>query len=333
MMTPSQITWQAHGSPRVESCSDAHGLCYLCGGTVTRGAEVDRWMGSNFTDQTRARFPCGAFVCEACVYITSRVSPVLGRDAKEGKKFGGCFRNYSHCADERGYFNASKGEKPKLREFFAREHQGAWFCSVAESGQKHVLPFAQLNGPGRAGVALLDDSVIQIPEDVSLIDEMMVLLTAGATKETIESGSYNEGAWRRCEEAIRAFERKRATERGSGWFTLALWLAQRDEEEVQARLEVERVAKEEKHGSSGRKGTARRNRERPGGTKRGVHTDVGAPAAEALAEVRAEIAPEPERSVIDRPVAREDARRTRNHEHEQLVLFGAGESGPMPRHE
>lgn len=329
--SPAQITWRAHGSPTSDGCVAAEGRCYLCGGTVLRGVKVEAWMGGNFTDQARAACPPASHVCEACVYITSRVSPVLGRPPKEGKEFGGNFRNYSHMGDERGYLNASKGEKGAIRDFLARDHGGVWFASIADSGQKHVLPFARLNGPGRAGVALLDDMLVSVPNEMSLVADMTRLLTAGATKETIESGSYNDGAWRRCEDAIRDFERRRSAERGSGWFLLALWLAQRDEEEVQSRLDVERTEKERKHGSRSRTGAASGDRQRAGGAKRRVHTDVGAPAAKALAEVRAAPTPEPERGLVDRAVARKDPRVARDHQHEQLALFGAGEPGPLPR--
>ena len=151
-------------------------------------------MGTNFTSQTLCRAPSSGWVCEACAYITSRTSPVIGRDAKEGKKFGGSFRNYSHLWDERGYVNASKGEKPAIREFLARDHRAPWFAALADSGQKHVLPFSVLNGPGRGGVVLFDEVRVPIPADQSLVDECTALLTAGATKEELECGDYSARA-------------------------------------------------------------------------------------------------------------------------------------------
>ena len=103
------------------------------------------------------------------MFICSRTSPVPGRPAKEGKKFGGNFRNYTHLWDERGYANASKGEKPVIREFLARNHAGPWFAAIADSGQKHVLPFARLNGPGRPGIVLLDELVVRVLPDAYLV--------------------------------------------------------------------------------------------------------------------------------------------------------------------
>jgi hypothetical protein len=232
MLTPPQIVWQAHGSPVVEGCVPHDSSCYLCGGRVERSKPVSDWMGSGFTDQARVACPVALHVCEACCYVTSRISPVLGREPKEGKKFGGNFRNYSHIWENGiGYQNASKGEKPLLREFLAREHAAPWFAAIADSGQKHVLPFARLNGPGRAGVVQFDDTEVHIPDDVSLVATLAGLLTLGVTKDELGSGDYYPRTIREHRETVQQFETINGHQRGSGWFTLALWLAQRDEEE------------------------------------------------------------------------------------------------------
>lgn len=242
-MTPSALVWVAHGSPRVEGCGATIGGCYLCAGSTGRGMPTVDWMGDGFTSQTLARCPWSEHVCEPCCYITSRLSPVLGRVPKEGKAFGGNFRNYSHAYDERGYFNASKGEKPLIRAFIEREHVAPWFLSVAESGQKHVLPFARMNGPGRAGVVLLDEQTIDVPADISLIAEMTALLTVGVTKDELASRDYYARSWKESRSVVEAFEVQHGAKRGGGWFTLALWLAQRDNEE-HARRETEKEARD-----------------------------------------------------------------------------------------
>lgn len=239
--TPPQIVWTASGTPTVEACAAAAGSrCYVCGGTLERGLAVADWMGANWTDQNRARSPSSSHVCEACCYVHSRVSAVPGRPPKEGKAFGGNFRNYSHLADETGYLNASKGEKPVIRAFLARDHGGPWFAALADSGQKHVLPFAPMNGPGRAGVALFDEVRVPIPSDQSMVTECASLLTAGATKDELLSGDYSPRAWQLCESALVRFESTHGSHRGGAWFALAIWLAQRDEAEVAARQAAEK---------------------------------------------------------------------------------------------
>lgn len=355
-MQPTTIVWKIHGSPKVDGCGalGSESRCYICGDLHYRGKPVVDWMGSNFTDQNRARNPLGVSVCEACCYISSRTSPVLGRPAKEGKGAGANFRNVSHLWEDGwsspefgavkdessglvvgyngpsglGYVNASKGEKPLLREFIERDHTGNWFAAIGESGQKHVLLFASVNGPGRSGVVLFEDSSVTIPRDTSLIGSVADLLTAGANKESIESGEYTSLAWQLCEEKIRWFEEQHRRERGSGWFSLAVWLAQRDEEQVRERTESA-PKKGKTNGSRSRKADTSGHDKRAGGDVGGVLEDAKPQRAEALAEVRAAPTPEPVRSNNDRAVAGEIPVSARDCVAEQLDLFGTGSAGPI----
>jgi hypothetical protein len=248
----SQLLHLILGSPVVSGCVEAAGRCYVCAATLSRGKMVSDWLGSNYTDQNRVRSPHAAHVCEACVMLAQRKFPVPGRPPKEDKQFGGNFRNYSHMVEVGwlspplpdgtqvlGYANASKAEKPLIRGFLGREHAGIWFAAIADSGQKHVVSFAPLNGPGRGGRVLFEEMVVDVPESLALVDEMAALLTGGAIKDEVESGDYRPQTWLRCRDTLHAFEEEHRSERGSGWFSLAVWLAQRDEEATEARLMAE----------------------------------------------------------------------------------------------
>jgi len=243
----SQCVWEAHGSPKHGSERDSF-CCYLCAGESLVGELTSYWMGANFTDQNRSRNPIGKFVCSACLFVTSRITEVSGRPAKEGKKFGGCFRNYSHLAEGSEYTNASKGQKPTIREFIEREHSEPWGAAIADSGQKHVIPFTRMNYGNHttAGVVMFDEAEIQIPSDVSLILHTCYLLTAGATKDEVLSGDYRIATIERCADTVREYEREARCHRGGNWFELVVWLAQRDESAVAQRLEDEKAAKKEK---------------------------------------------------------------------------------------
>lgn len=257
MTSATAILFALLGVAPRDDCEKAEGLCWLCASPLTRGQPVDQWNGASFTGQNRVRCPNATHVCEPCVWIASRLSPVPGRPPKPGKKLGGNWRNYSHLYEDnwhapalpdgervRGYTNASKGEKPLIRAFLASEHLAPWFAAIADSGQKHVLPWAPLNGPGRAGVVLFDEQLVRVPDDQSLVAELMALLTAGCTKDELSTGDYTPRAWQLCgADALLAFEERRGGERGGAWWSLALWLAQRDEETVQRRLAAEKEAK------------------------------------------------------------------------------------------
>lgn len=281
--TPPQIVWLASGSPVVHECVAASGRCYVCVGELTRGELVTDWLGSSFTDQNRARYPTATHVCESCCYVHSRTAPVPGRPAKEGKKFGGNFRNYSHLWDERGYANASKGEKPMIREFLAREHAGPWFAAIADSGQKHVLPFAPMNGPGRSGSVLMDEQLIQVPQSLALVDAMTELLTLGVTKDELARGEYYVRTMRDLRDPVHDFEWERGGERYSGWFTLALWLAQRDEEE-HARHDAEKKTRDDDRRNADRASSVLPKRAKRAATDELLAADTGSGASGGAAD-------------------------------------------------
>lgn len=252
MHSATQLLWQTTlGSPSQADCSKVTDpfACWVCGGQWQgNGALVSKWMPSNFTSQNRVRAPQSLWVCEPCVHICSRVSPVPGRPPKEGKSFGGNYRNYSHCWWQRPdgtveYVNASKGDKPVLLAWLRKPKAGEWWCSVADSGQKHVIPWAPVCRTARGNV-LFDDTLVRLG-DWALVDDMVETLTAGATKEEIQAGDYQAGSILRCRDAIRQFESRWASQRGGAFFALSIWLAQRDEERVAARMAAEKEAKKD----------------------------------------------------------------------------------------
>jgi hypothetical protein len=216
-----------------------------------------------------------------------RLSPVPGRPPKDGKTAGGNFRNYSHLwelgwsappiGDDGtkcdNYANASKGQKPLIREFLSRKHSGPWFAAIADSGQKHVLPYVPINPPGSSGVVLFDDSVVTVPTDTGLIDVLSHLLTDGATKEELERGDYRPQTWQRIGPSrLRAFENTHGRTRGH-WFSLAVWIAQRDEGAVADRMAAEKIAAEAKKESE--KNAKRTTKERPAAKRQARGAGVG----------------------------------------------------------
>jgi hypothetical protein len=258
---------------------------------MARGIPQRKWAGSSFTGQNRVRYPDGEHVCEACVYLCARHSPVPGRPPKPGKKFGANFRNVSHLydsADTPPYFNASKGEKPAILAFLRRHHRH-WFAAIADSGQKHVLPWCPVNPPNaRRGIVLFEEATVRLPvpngAGWTIVDRMADLLTAGCTKDEIATARYTPRAWQLCgEAALRSFEEMHGERaRGSAWFDLALWLAQRDEEAVAARIAAEKEAK--KRGKT-RRGAARkaaRRDRRPAAGAAGGVSGGGGESTQAL---------------------------------------------------
>lgn len=258
-MSATQLLYRHLGLGSRDDCGPAVGLCWLCAAAAARGQRVTEWSGASFTGQNRVRCPDAEWVCEPCVHVCSRVAPVPGRPPKDGKQFGGNWRNYSHLYDAGVYSNASKGEKPAILSFLRAEHTGLWFAAIADSGQKHVLPWTPVNQPGtRRGVVLFDETLVTLPIHAAagwaIVEHMAALLTAGATKDEIATARYGARAWQLCDERLRAFEEAWGEKRGGAWFALALWLAQRDEEQVAVRMAAE---KEARRGKSHRRAVGR----------------------------------------------------------------------------
>lgn len=277
-------------------------------------------------------------------------------------EFGGNWRNYCHLYEEGwnapalpdgtrvpGYVNASKGEKPAVLEFLRRRHTGLWFAAIADSGQKHVVHHCPPNLAGTGGTVLFEETLVQIPPGLELVDEMTTFLTAGATKDEIASGNYTQFSWLRIPDEIRAFEDHNSTLRHGGWFELALWLAQRDEAAVKSRIEAEKAAEKQhklvakaqlKEGTTNAKrGRKKDNRNHVGGDAdrnqgpvcegQGWTSETGLPGTD----------PEPIQvqcrdGANDQPVGKRITSRSSNGKHRhvgQLSIFDTPGPGPVLR--
>lgn len=278
-MTPTTILHTLHEAPPVPGSAEHDGRCWICADPMQRGVPVEKWQGANFTGQNRVRLPTATHVCEACVWCMAGRPPDT-------------LRMYSHlyeAGEPATYLRLNKGDKPAMREFLARRHGGLWFAAIADSGQKHVIPWAPLNGPGRAGSVLLDEQLVNVPDDQSLIDEMAELLTAGATKAEITSGDYAARAYQLASEQVITFERRNGGKRHSSWFTLAIWLAQRDEATVAARQAAEKEARAQRGKGRGRGAKGKAAVADGGGrtrVARGVSANATGKRSEALGPTR-----------------------------------------------
>ena len=243
-MTAARDVYRVAGSPPMEGCEDVAAACVVCAREWSRTHTYKRWQGASYTDQNKLMgHGLSDRICEPCVYVHSWVQPPGYPPAEPGKK-GVNLRLFSHMYDERGYVFANKGSKPVIRDWLRAPKQGAWWAAIADSGQKHVLPWARANTTRTRGNGIVRfeqrDVVIG---DWLLADAITALLTAGVTKAELETGAFTPRAWQLAEQQLRAFVREYGRERGGGWYELALWLSQRDEDAVQARMALEQETK------------------------------------------------------------------------------------------
>jgi len=233
MEGPSQAVYRiGKRSPHPE-CKDVPEFpCWVCGYKSTRGMFRWKWSGQLFTGQNKARCPISDYVCEACAVVMSGKPP----DTE---------RMFSHFVEGDSWLRINKGKKPAMREFLRRSKTLPWFAAMTDAGQKHVIPWSPMNMPGEPGVILFEEQLVHLPDEAGweLVDQIADMLTDGATKEEALPGQWGSRAYSLLgRERIEVFEERWGGERGGSWFELAVWLAQRDEAKVEARMEREKAA-------------------------------------------------------------------------------------------
>jgi len=259
---PAEVVFALAGSPPQVGCLDldAPQRCRVCASETSRAAPYERWQGANFTDQNKLRYISGTVVCEPCVWAHAWNAPP-GAPPTPGRK-GLNLRLFSHLCDARGYRYANKAEKAEIRAWLCAPKVPPWWCAIADTGQKHVLLHTPVNIDPLVGAVRFEERDVFL--DARITGEWCAatgaLLTAGATKAEIEAGEYRPQTWLRCEARIRAYEALHRAERGGGWMALVIWLSQRDEDDVAARLAAEKTAKEAKADGRGTKRQGARRR-------------------------------------------------------------------------
>jgi hypothetical protein len=269
MRTASQIVHGLDGAKTHPECDALPAFrCWICAGEAARGMLRVDWLGVTFVGQNKVRYPASDHVCEACVVVMSGKPP----DTE---------RMYSHLVEGLERMRLNKGNKPAMREFLRRAHASEWFAAIADSGQKHVIPWTPVNPPGSSGGRVMfEEALVVLPSadsGWSLIDDLTVLLTCGATKEEVSRGTYGSGSYQRCASAIFDFEMRRRDERGSPWFDLAVWLAQRDETAVAIRMADEKESNAARKEFSKRHATKKREMAHAGrsGKRKAAYPDGG----------------------------------------------------------
>lgn len=254
-------------------------MCWVCGAACKRGIEKTKWNGAAFVGQNNVRCWESKYACEPCLCVMSWMTPIVmpipGVTVKDGSKRDPNWRNYCVLLSGDKVVAYSKGDKPAIRKWLREPKPAPWFAAIIDSGQKHVVPWAPINGTGEIGRVRFEDRELSLG-DWTMLDDMTALLTAGASKEEITGAQYRPETWIRCGPIIDAFESRWEHERSSAWFDLAVWLSQRDEEAVAARLAAEKEAK---------RGTGRAKKTSPRGPRcRSIASDPGGVSAESARE-------------------------------------------------
>lgn len=189
------------------------GTCWLCGCPTRHGHPRKRVIKPTFTDGNQARAPWSDVVCEHCAWALSYKS----------------LRNYSILATRNCLSHPSRVE---VREVLLNPPAPPFVLCVAASGQRW-LHFKGVIAQRRErfGVRFEDVPVWVAPERFRALLEPIEELYAVFTKAEIESGDYQ--VHRILQFGMERWEKlvgRIAPERKSGLFSLALFVAQREEQ-------------------------------------------------------------------------------------------------------
>ena len=227
MLSASQLLYQAAGHEIIDV---VEGRCWLCGGELFLPTPVREWMRPTFTGFDVGVGPGeSGQVCEACVWSTLGGGDELA--AKVGKEKKQRFRNYSLFVAQGEWYALSKAHKPEMKELLLSPAGFPEVALVAESGQKHLAFRGRVNEAGQpAGWVLFERAHIWVIQDAFswLLGLVEQLYNAGFSKASISTGAYkfypdsDLSLWRECESTLSRY-------RGSGAFSLAVYLAQKEE--------------------------------------------------------------------------------------------------------
>jgi hypothetical protein len=215
----THIVYAAAAPPEQPQPGTIAGVCRACG---ISGVGVDflAWVRPTFTDW--GLLQVGSIVCAACQFCFAEQSEVLA--AQLGKREPQRFRNYSHFVVGGAWRALSKGNKKEMIEILGQSPQVA---VIADSGQKHIVFRA------KPGWWQFEELAIrpEVETLMFLIGEMVPALATFSKQELLLGRySFSRIAKYGLPESAKLAE-KLKPHRGSAVFALALFLAQREEEE------------------------------------------------------------------------------------------------------
>lgn len=145
--SPTWMVWELAGQPPTPEPEAVAGVCALCGEMAEKTIPAGKAIGPNFTDQYELPARGAGKVCGPCVWslggkppATLRMWTVLARtDIRLPESHPKAPYRGPHLL-----LTARNDMRPVV-EVLADPPDMPWLVSVADSGQKHHLPYAHIN--------------------------------------------------------------------------------------------------------------------------------------------------------------------------------------------
>lgn len=154
--------------PALKLLDTVSARCCMCGRIEPRTAVADKALGTNFVDRTLFTAPSEARVCAGCLVVCSGkpprtfrmwtvvATPGLDLPASQEKAAQWIGQHAGVCLTSRA------NTRPVI-DVLLDPPASEWVVSIAVSGQKHVLPYADVN-TGARGVIRFES--VSVPVDV-----------------------------------------------------------------------------------------------------------------------------------------------------------------------
>jgi hypothetical protein len=234
MKTAARIVHALAGEPPVEGAAsnafaDTPAVCAMCGEVEERTAPADKVLGANFTDRTLFTHPESDRVCWACTATCSGKPPKTFRMwtvvATPGQALPPSQEKAaSWIGQHDGLCLTSKADTTPIADTLLDPPATEWVVSIAESGQKHVLPYAQVNR-GTSGIIRMETVNIAYQRETftHVFSHALALRRLGIPSDAVLAGipRYIKTrdqleTWRTHSEALKPYEK-------SPILSLALW--------------------------------------------------------------------------------------------------------------
>lgn len=232
----AQLLWNDAGGPLPKKTGEPHaGPCYLCGepSPTGRAVRVRDALGPGFTDHDQARRRDSVHVCIPCVWLlggkppdTFRLWSVVYRAdrpaAPSNAKAVYPHGPHTHCT--------SKSDVSEIVDVLLDPPDAPWVCSIADSGQIHILPWSPIN---RGSEWTVMYERVRIDSDSRQFAEVLfhvaALLAAGFIREDVETldphpsklAKYGQDVWATHARPLQQWRR-------SGLLALAVALTRKD---------------------------------------------------------------------------------------------------------